>query len=151
LALELSPHQLKESLLKDIDNPIDKIDASINVKQSDAVADGIDLGALSKKEVESLSNSMGKETEAIFQHTKAQDETKELAAITKPKNSADGGKNEELKLGNVKSLQTDIDINLGTVAGALEKEKTGANESLLKAATESLTLENLEFKAQKEF
>ena len=66
LALELSPHQLKESLLKDIDNPIDKIDASINVKQSDAVTDGIDLGALSKKEVESLSNSMGKETEAIL-------------------------------------------------------------------------------------
>jgi len=79
---------------------------------------------------------MSKETEAIPPHTKAQDETKELAAIAKPKNPAEAVKKEELKLGNVKSLQTDIDINLGTVAGAVEKEKAGADESLLKAANE---------------
>ena len=94
------------------------------------------MAASLKKEFESVANPTSKETEALAQHTKAQDETKELAATAKPKNSAEAAKKEELKLGNVKSLQTDIDINLGTVAGAVEKERTGLDENLLKAANE---------------
>jgi len=119
-------------LLKDIDSPIDKIDTSIKVKLSDAIGDGIDLGAASKKEFDSIFNPTSKETEAITKLSKAQDETKELAATAKPKNLFEADKKDELKLENVKSLQTDIDINLGTVAGAVEKEKAGVDENLLK-------------------
>jgi len=60
-------------------------------------------------------------------------------------------KKEETTVENVKSLQTDLDINLGTVAKAVEKEKPAVEESAQKSTTEVLSLENLEAKAQKEF
>jgi hypothetical protein len=53
------------------------------------------------------------------------EESKETTPITKPINSTESTNKEDTKVENVKSIQTDIDINLGSVTGASENSTKG--------------------------
>jgi hypothetical protein len=51
----------------------------------------------------------------------------------------------------MKTVQTDIDINLANATSNVEKEKPSSDDLIQKTTSETLNIEALESKAQKEF